>query len=269
MIGGCPRSGTTALQQVFNSNSSVLISSEENLLNSAQVLGKLLGTRERREKIFAERGTRDLSDRETLNLENALESCFSEKAVWPTIRYWYEWHHAQNCEVSPLLLWGDKFPYYYRYIDHLLGVDGVRYLHITRNPFDVVNSMLRRTAMARQGKDWWRAITEIDVMIDTWEEAYRTINQLENNRKVFHLNYEELVFDFETSVSRLNQFLGSDLLYRNILINSPKKHYDRSYLNDETIALMLKRQEVSAYIEEYAGNPGFAHVSASLEGVGK
>lgn len=269
MIGGCPRSGTTALLQTLNSNSSVLLTSEENLLNLVRVLRKLLGTRERRSKVFDKNGTRDLSQRETLTPENALASTFSEEAVWPTIKFLYEWHHSQACDDFPLTLWGDKFPNYFKNIDDVLSIDGARYIHITRNPFDVVNSMLRRTAMARQGKDWWRAITDVDTMIGIWEEAFRTITQVGNHADVFHLHYEELVFDFEASIFELNQFLKIDLVYHDILVNNPQKHYDRSYLSSEIIKLLLKSSEVCSYIEQYTDNPDFTYVSASLKNLGQ
>ena len=56
LIGGCPRSGTTALLHFLNSNASTHISAEENLLHKIQVLNKLLGTREQRAKVYKKNG---------------------------------------------------------------------------------------------------------------------------------------------------------------------------------------------------------------------
>lgn len=240
LIGGCPRSGTTALVQIFNSNPSLYISSEENLLNTDKVLSKLLGTRERRAKVFHNMGGRELSQRETLNAGNTLTSNFTEKAVWPMLREIYKWHHSNNHD-APLVVWGDKFPNYYKEIDTVLAIDEVCYLHITRNPFDVVNSMLRRTAMAKQGKDWWKAITDIDDMIDAWCEAYNVINRVESYENIVHVLYEELVFDFENSIEKINKFLRVDFKYQNLMVDAPEKHYDRTFLNKEIITRMMAR----------------------------
>lgn len=264
LIGGCPRSGTTAIVQLLNSNSCVHISSEENLLNAAKVLSKLLGTRERRAEIYQTKGMRALSDRETLSPNNILLSNFSSEAVWPCIQHLYAWHHAQIHPDAPLVLWGDKQPNYFKEIDAVLAIPGVRYLHITRNPLDVVNSMLRRTEMASQGKDWWKAVTDFDAMIETWAEAYRIVREIENLPGVLHLQYEELVFDFSGSVKKINAFLGTDLEFENILVADPDKHYDRSYLTAEMRARILAHPDVSAYVAKY-NNALF--VSSALRGM--
>ncbi len=263
MIGGCPRSGTTALVQIFNSNPSVHISSEENLLNADRVLRKLLGTRERRAQVVHKMGERELSPRETLNSGNILTSNFTEKAVWPMLRELYKWHHGQKHSI-PLVLWGDKFPNYCKEIDNVLAIPEVRYLHITRNPFDVVNSMLRRTAMAKEGKDWWKAITDIDDMINAWCEAYNAVSRAQSHEKVFHIHYEELVFDFDNSIKNINEFLGVDLKYKNLMVDIPEKHYDRTFLNRDIISRMMKRPEVSSYVEKYSNNAATPNVSKSL-----
>lgn len=263
-IGGCPRSGTTALVQTFNATPSVHISSEENLLNADKVLRKLLGTRERRAEIYQKGGgSRTLSARETLNTD-ILSSNFTEKSTFPTLQAIYKWHHSQKNDEN-LALWGDKLPNYYKDINTILANDDARYVHITRNPFDVINSMLRRTEMAKQGKDWWKSLTEIDDMISAWCEAYNAINCLEDHKNVFHIHYEELVFDFTKTVKSLNDFLGVDLVYKNIMVDTPEKHYDRTYLNRSTINRILERPEVVNYIEKYFQNSITPNVSNALD----
>lgn len=263
LIGGSPRSGTTALLQVLNSNPSVYISSEENLLNTKKVLDKLLGTRERRSHTLAA-GMRSLSQRETLTVDNIHSHNFSAKSVWPSIHYLYKWHHKRMGSAEPLVLWGDKFPNYYKEIDSVLALPHVRYLHITRNPYDVVNSMLRRTEMSKQGKDWWKAITDIDGMIDAWALAYKTILGIESSSKVFHLHYEDLVFDFEKSVSALNDFMGVNFTYNNVMVDDPGKHYERDFINEEIQKRISSNLQVSEYVEKFSNNPNFPSVSASL-----
>jgi len=266
LIGGCPRSGTTALVQLLNSNSSVFISSEENLLNASKVLGKLLQTRERRTETY-KKGLRAVSEREKITLDNILTSNYTSKAVWPTIQYLCKWHHKRLHKEDELLLWGDKFPNYYKELDTVLKTPRVRYLHITRNPVDVVNSMLRRTEMAKQGRDWWKTITNFDNMIETWASAYSIIRKYEYRPDVLHIHYEELVFCYEITIKKINKFLDIDLRYKNILVSDPDKHYGREYITLDMISKILENPAVAVYVKETFKNPETANVSLSLQNI--
>jgi hypothetical protein len=246
LIGGSPRSGTTALLQVLNSNPQVYLSAEENLPKLALDLGKTLGTQERRAQSLAN-GMRALSVRETLSAENIQSHNFTANAAWPTLRYLYQWHHRQMHDAATLLLWGDKLPNYYRELDAVLALPKVRYIHLTRNPLDVINSMLRRTEMARQGRDWWKAVTEFDAMLDTWAAAYAAVQANAAHRSLLHLHYEDLLFDFDASMQRINTFAEVDLTYHNILLADPSLHFDRQYLTPELIDRIRAHPAVIAY----------------------
>lgn len=246
-IGGCPRSGTTALIQVLNSNSGVFISSEENLLTLSQQLSKLLSTQERRAE-NTKGGMRALSVRETLNLDNIHQYNFTKKSLWASVRYTYKWHHNKIHPNSELILWGDKLPNYYQNIRAVLKLPKTRYLHITRHPFDVINSMLRRTDMAQQGLDWWKAVTEFNSMLSVWGEAYNAICEYEHHDRVLHIHYEDLVFNFAHTIEAINSFLGIELIYQNILVTEPEKHFDRSYLSKEQQQQILDAPAVQNYI---------------------
>lgn len=255
LIGGCPRSGTTALAQLMNSNPSVHITLEENIIQTAQALRKTLGTRERRSEIYREKGMRALSDRETLDMRDALNRNFSAGSVWPVIKFIYEWHHKKIHPDSPLLVWGDKFPKYFESIEKTVTeLDGVKYIHVSRNPFDVINSMMRRTEMAKQGKDWWKAVTDFDDMVDVWCSAYRSIREIESRKNVLHMNYEELLFDYENTIERLNNFLGVSLTYDDILVKDPSMHFDRSYLDSSMIKNISGREDVKSYVKSWKNN---------------
>ena len=246
LIGGCPRSGTTALIQILNSNPKVFISSEENLIKLKQTLSKSLGTKERRASTISQ-GMRVLSSRETLSVDNIHQHNFSESSVWPSIRHIYKWHHRQMHGEENLEIWGDKLPNYYKDLPEILSLKGVKYLHITRHPLDVINSMLRRTEMARQGLDWWKAVTEFKEMLNTWTAAYKSICALEGN-KVLHIHYEDLVFNFPQTISSINNFIGIDLEYKNILIQERDKHFDRSFINDQQTSEALNNSTVKDYL---------------------
>jgi len=254
LIGGCPRSGTTALLQVLNSCPEVFISSEENILALADTLQKTLGTRERREKSL-HGGMRDLSLRETLTPENIRSHNFTRQSIWPTIAYIYKWHHRRMHDGRDLVLWGDKFPNYFRNLESIRSRPNVLYIHITRDPLDVVNSMLRRSEMARQGRDWWTSPSGLDEMIEAWVAAYRAILALEEAPHVLHLHYEALVFDFEQTVMRMNHFFGLDLAYENILVTDVARHFDRRYVSEEIAARLASHPAIVQYRQAVARFP--------------
>jgi hypothetical protein len=249
---------------MLNSSPGVFISSEENLLKCLLALEKLLNTRGRRATIL-DNGMRALSPREALTLDNIHSHNFGREAVWPTLRFIYEYHHDRLYPGVPLVLWGDKLPAYARELNAALAMPAVRYLHVTRNPLDVVNSMLRRLDAARRGRDWWKAITDFDAMVDAWAEAYRSIKTVEERADVFHLHYEELVFDFERNVAALNQFLGVDLRYQNVLVTDRSLHFDRSHLSKTMVQRIAAHPVVQDYVGCYRSSTALPNVASALE----
>ncbi|MEP5764924.1 MAG: sulfotransferase [Halieaceae bacterium] len=247
MIGGCPRSGTTALLQHLNSSPGVFISSEENLFKMMPRMRDILGTRERRQGIAKGRN-RQLSARETMSFQDMQQHTFSEAGAWPTVEFMYEWHHAQLQPGVPLVLWGDKFPNYFRQLENINLIPNAAYIHITRNPLDVVNSMIRRTEMARQGKDWWKAITNLQDMISRWSEAFSTVQKHSADPRVLHIHYEQLVFETTGTTRLLESFLDETLSGSSKLISDPKLHHERNYLNPEIITAISEHPVVKEYL---------------------
>lgn len=263
LIGGSPRSGTTAVLQVLNSSPNVFITSEENLIKGVRTLENLLDTRGRRaEKMKG--GMRELSARETLTLDNIHRHNFDRAAVWATLHFIYEHHHAALHPNVPLVVWGDKLPAYARELESVLILPSVRYLHITRNPFDVINSMLRRLDSTRKGRDWWKSITDFDAMIEAWVEAFLAIEAVEERADVMHLHYEELVFDFERNIDTVNRFLGVTLSYKNVLINNPALHFERAHLTADMIHRIAGHPVVQRYIERYRNDESYSHVARAI-----
>jgi hypothetical protein len=263
LIGGSPRSGTTALLQLLNSDPHVFISSEENVFRSLPALEDLLDSRGRLARKMQGQ-MRDLSPRETLTMDNIHRYNMDVSAAWQTLRFIYEHHHQQIHPELPLKVWGDKLPAYALDIQKVLSLPDIRYLHITRNPYDVVNSMLRRTEAARQGKDWWKSITELDEMVEAWAESYRAIEKFEDQPNLLHLHYEQLVFDFQQSCGQICRFLRSDLHFKNILVDDPDLHYDRSSLTEDMVMRISGHPAVEAYARRYAEDAQVPHVVQAL-----
>jgi hypothetical protein len=255
LIGGCPRSGTTALLQVLNSNPHTFISSEENLLSLAEGLTKSFNTQQRR-KASLKNGMRSLSGRETLTVDNIHRHNFTADAVWPVIRSLYKWHASRVNPESELILWGDKYPKYFENLAGVLKLPRVRYIHITRHPLDVINSMLRRTAEAAEGRDWWKAIVKFDDMLEAWSVAYMAVEAVAEQKNVLHIHYEDLVFKFSETMASINAFTGTELSFDNILIDEPSLHFDRAYLDREKSDIIRLHPTVQLYFRNRPQAPG-------------
>ena len=213
------------------------------------ILEKKFNTKSRRKNNLRS-GMRHLSARESLTLENIHSHNFDFDAVWPTLKFIYKFHHDKLHPDSELALWGDKLPSYYSNIGKFLH-HRIKYIHITRNPFDVINSMISRSKAAELGMDWWRAITNFDEMLNRWCEAYASILDMEKSEKVLHIQYEDLVFQYHNTISSINSFLNIDLTYSDILIDDPDLHFKREFIEKKMIDKILARPQVVHYFQNY------------------
>lgn len=247
LIGGCPRSGTTPLMLLLNSDPRVFVSSEENLVELVVKLDAVLSTRERLQDKAGGR-MRERSVRETASLGDLHRYNFSRAFVTGTLAEIYRIHHRALNRGAELKLFGDKYPRYYENLGSVFTLPlAVKYIHITRNPFDVVNSMLRRTRMAEQGKDWWKTATEPEKMIGMWNAAFEAVVTRQAEPEILHLQYEDLVFRTDAVKARLCDFLGVELDLNYALVSDPEKHFDRSYI-DPAVARLIGS---SAHIDRY------------------
>jgi hypothetical protein len=120
-------------------------------------------------------------------------------------------------------------------------------LHITRNPLDVINSMLRRTEKAKEGKDWWKAVTQFDEMLEVWCHAYKSILCFEDHENILHIYYEDLLFNYQDTIQKINAFFEVDLAYENIMLSDLNLHFDRKYLTGDQIEKIFNVEEVMQY----------------------
>lgn len=251
LIGGCPRSGTTALWHFLNSAKGVYISSEENIFNLLSTLRPLLSTTERRMKVTDE-GMRALSTRESLKQESMYSHNFSKTSVWKIVRSIYRVHFNQNNDdESKLAIWGDKYPLYYKEMEKEVFQPWIKYIHIVRNPYDTINSMIRRTELAKEGKDWWSAITNVEDMITAWEEAFNLAETLSYRDNVLYLHYEDLIFKRDEVIEKINQFIGYELEFTYPLESELDLHFTREYLDQDTIVKLQNSMYVSKYFAKY------------------
>lgn len=252
-VGGSPRSGTTALMSVLNSNNDILISSEENVFRLLKGFRKLCGTKETRENIIAQTGMREVSGREVFAKNDVGINNFSSTFALSLLKSLYNELVTVSGKDNPQVC-GDKLPGYHEVIGKVLALDNnVKYLHITRNPFDVINSMLRRTELAKQGKDWWKSHTDVGSMIDVWNSAFVNIRKFESNSNVLHIQYEDLVFSEGNVLSEISDFLGVAVDNKYQLISDKAKHHDQIYLTPEVNAELDDKLLLVEYREYLQG----------------
>lgn len=239
-IGGCPRSGTTPLSLFLNSCADIFISNEEDLLHKVRHLEHMLSTRQNREQKAAGLPMREKSERENWDMSDVRYYQFDKSHLYDVLRHIYQLHYDATGKDGKMKIFGDKTPKHFQNIDGIMNLDiPAKYIHITRNPLDVINSMLRRTAMTKQGKDWWQAITKPKDMIKEWETAFNNIikaQQQYGQDKILHIEYEEMVFETGKFITKISDFLGSDFLGVELnsgfkFIDEQDKHFTREYID--------------------------------------
>lgn len=147
--------------------------------------------------------------------------------------------------TGPNIIFGDKYPKYYN-LDLLRlerTLPNLKYIHISRHPYDVVNSMLRRSHNAKLGKDSWTKSQTAEMALNDWIEAWNFSIQKhsESAENFFHIKYEDLVFNQTTTVEKIRDFLDFDLKEINRNIISTEHHYERDFLTSQITGMIDKK----------------------------
>ena len=207
ILGGCPRSGTTMLGLVLNAHPEIGLANE---LSIAQLLDRI------GELFYRENSVRGVIDRKKGKKENwsrgdilAVTPTFDAcaPAVFDAV-----FRGTFPDPDSKIRYFGDKLPKYYaRDFDRVLAfLPAMRVIHVSRHPFDVVNSMLRRSKNAREGTDYWRPDQTIDQALLDWIDGWNFIVEQKKAApdRYLHLKYEDAVFQPEVEFPRMAEFLG-------------------------------------------------------------
>lgn len=248
LVGGCPRSGTTPLEMLLNSDPRVFVSSEQNLLKLYDDLYAALGRREKRKRKLGELENRATSPRENFSQDEAYKYTFTADILYLVLRdIFYHLQQAVTPDVNPIYF-GDKLPEYFRTIDEFRQISfPFRYIHITRNPFDVVNSMKMRVEMSKAGKDWWNAYSEITDMIAIWNEALQFIVEQEDTDDCLHVQYEDLIFNYDHVLGSIENFLGVNFDLSSSLRTDPEIHFQRDYLDAKDLDQIHEFADIELY----------------------
>lgn len=164
-----------------------------------------------------------------------------------TMMDWYG-HECLRLSSNPEGRWFDKTP------QNVYGVlllsevyPDAKYLHIYRNPLNVVASAVQGAVMPEQ---------ELRAGINYWLESMMIINQFRKiaGDRLLEVKYEDLVSDPKPFLTDMLNFLGEDVAimpFKEVKTHREKNKY-RKVLNKEQI------DEVLAKTEHYRREYGYA-----------
>lgn len=233
LVMGAPRSGTTFVNSILNTHPSIAITNEANLVIAADALAQTL---------FRPRqaSTRLRSPRETWALDESPSHIPGIEDVL------FSMFKAYCCSLKPnrkIRLFGDKVPTYYRYnlkeFAQKLGVD-LRVIFLTRNPVDVVSSMLRRSQNTSKGLDSWRGPPTPAAALNEWMCAWNQRSLLKKNECIMmlDLNYDAAIAYPKEMAAVLSAFLNVD------------DEFDIKHINTSEVSRVIHPFQMIKYLPE-------------------
>lgn len=200
-VVGAPRSGTTYLRELLNTHRDVFLTNETRVM------------------VFASRAINDLAENKQalLHHKRAFLDVLRDELPRTIVRYY------RDLGATGHVRWGDKHPQYadpgldepcLDTIDDLFA--GSQFVHIVRDPRDVVASITR--------KGWLGVEGAIDVWKQTVEHTRHFGDKLGPDRYL-EIRYDDLVSRGVPTTARILDFLGLEL--------------------DDTVVEFLERQEKS------------------------
>ncbi|MBI2970716.1 MAG: sulfotransferase [Gammaproteobacteria bacterium] len=212
ILGGCPRSGTTVLNFTLNDHPAVRLTNEHNLALLIEKLEEVFY----RERLLARWPEREMGPGENWHREDVRRATLRCAAsLTPALRAIYESTFAGQVDLRELRYFGDKFPTYYaESFDKVRGaLSPLTVIHVSRHPYAVIASMLRRTRNTALGADSWTRWTTLEAGCTEWARAWNFMQGLRGRGespgfRCLHLRYEDLVAEPDQTCRRLQSFLG-------------------------------------------------------------
>ena len=234
IAGGCPRSGTTLLGFLLNTHPEVRVANE---LSIAQLLDRV------RDLFYREGSVKGVIDRKKGKKENwsredilALTPTF-DACAHPVVDALFAstFGAAAGDDAATIRYFGDKLPKYYdqRFDEVQKFLPGIRVIHVSRHPLDVVNSMLRRSRNSREGTDYWRPDQTIDAALIDWIRGWNFIVPAAKRdpKHFLHVKYEDLVFTPKKELETISAFLGVENRFSTDRIVT-EAHFEREQLSE-------------------------------------
>ncbi|MFB6375807.1 MAG: sulfotransferase [Bradymonadaceae bacterium] len=204
---GCPRSGTTLLQSMLASHTSIMSFPETHVLSRLGWTNPL----------------RRWSDRCRVDTERSLRRLFSElqhDVAFPETRRgseWLTWFFEQLDEMTVQRgsqTWIEKTPRHLEYIPLLREhASEARFIHMVRSGTNTIASLYSTT---RQHPDAWSGQKSIDECIDRWLHSIQLTDRWAFGPNHVVAHYRTLVNTPERTLRRLCEFLDIEFC-RNML----------------------------------------------------
>ena len=229
VIGGCPRSGTTLLNILINTHPDVFITNELNIIKFSEKLDALFY----REQSSLSLKERKKSRKETWTLSDL--TCLiprkSPNLYAEILKVFF--HDMSQCKN--LILIGDKVPkYYHNYNQYnkFCLANEMYYLHVSRNPLNVLNSFIRIQKNNKEVNDYFNTNLMPEEILNEWILAWNFINK---EQHVHHIKYESLLNDSNSIFSGLSNYLCIPNAFESSSINNFE---DEIILDNQTINLL-------------------------------
>lgn len=238
---GAPRSGTTMLQNILNTNPDVVCTHETDFSLSLRCIEEMCATDAHHSSLIAKTGQCDDLDLSIGEVQNAEPSTAEEfvnrrenliKSKIPLMIFPQKKNAGKMlAELVKYLAnkpnathLGDKLPKWDcdTKLD-ILKEHGInaKTINIVRNPLDVINSSLNRRENARKGGDIW-PIETVNEAISEWLESWRFTVEHIDDPDVLNLKYEDLIQHFDRETGRIAQFLECTNKFENIVAPTPR-----------------------------------------------
>ena len=210
VVGGCPRSGTTALLSLLNACEDIGLIPEYNLPNAVKNIEKLFY----KEKSIAGKqwiGDINANQREGADIlvGDFLKYVPSEdKSFHAMNRFFFESVFGRSLKIV-----GEKLPRYWDFdIDYLNAKVGpIKIIHIVRDPMVVMNSFMHRARLTEQKKDQWK-YNDIRGACNLWSKAWNVMVAMKQKmqEQMLIVRYEDFFDKPAETEAKLGAFLGVD-----------------------------------------------------------
>ena len=193
--GGCPRSGTTAFLEVFNQHPNIAMFPEYNFFTLIDKFDDLF---------YKEANTRSKGWIGDINANDRPGSTVITKDFLKYIPQKELGHQRIVIKsmfeaVFPgkdLHVIGEKLPFYFQQDIYKLNkrVGPIKFIHITRNPLWVINSIRHRTKLVEQGKDLWK-YRDFNEACNIWISAWNFLISASEELDILPIKYEDFFDD--------------------------------------------------------------------------
>ena len=243
LISGCPRSGTTFLNLLLNSHPKIAISNECNVIKLIERVSLDLY---RKEVLYNEKTIfeRSKSPRENWSTSTLISYIPKRKDSIKPIIYAYLSSIKKSSEVAIEIV-GDKLPKYYKQdLDYfsILNDLPIKVIHITRDPIEVISSMMRRYANTNKGLDRWKAIESLEQGFNEWIEAWNWRVKARESKQIelLDLNYNKCIKYPNQMYVEISRFLEIDNLF------------DKELISNEQVDLLIDQRDASKFSQEFS-----------------